>query len=194
MNLKSGKLISVAFVLALAAVSTPALSQDAGWYGGISFGQSKAKDACTGLVGLGITCDDTDTALTLFGGYQINKSFGAELGYVNLGEVSATGPGGTATIEAKGFELVGVGTLPINQQFSLFGKLGFFRWDLDASAPGVSISESGMDLTYGFGVKYDFTKNFAVRAYWQQYKDVGDEATTGTSDVEVIGLSAVFKF
>ena len=186
MNLKSGQLVSVAFVLALAAASTPALSQDAGWYAGISFGQSKVKDLCTGLGGLGITsCDDKDTALTVFGGYQINKNFGVELGYVTLGEVSATAPGVTVTAEAKGFELVGVGTVPLNQKFSLFGKLGFFRWDVDASAPGVSTSESGTDLTYGFGVKYDFTTKFAVRGYWQKYNDV---------DVQVMGVSAVFKF
>lgn len=186
MNLKSGQLVSVAFVLALAATSTPALSQDAGWYAGISYGKTKVKGFCTDLGGLGTTsCDDKDTALTVFGGYQINKNFGAELGYVTLGEVSATLSGVTVTAETKGFELVGVGTVPLNQQFSLFGKLGFFRWDVDATAPGVSVSESGTDLTYGFGVKYDFTKNFAVRGYWQKYNDV---------DVQVMGVSAVFKF
>ncbi|MGH6894453.1 MAG: outer membrane beta-barrel protein, partial [Dongiaceae bacterium] len=121
-----------------------------------------------------------------------------ELSYTDLGEVTASGGGATASIEAKGFDLVGVGTYPINPQFDVYGKLGFFRWDLDASASGpggsIALSESGTDLTFGFGVKYNFTKNVGMRVQWQQYNDIGNEATTGTSDVDVIGVGVVVKF
>lgn len=179
--------LSAATLLALAAASTPALSQqDAGWYGGLGIGQSEFKDGCTGLTG----CDDKDTAFNIFGGYQFNQNLGAELGYTDLGEVSAAGAG----VEAKGFELTAVGTLPINQQFAVYGKLGFYRWDVDASAPGASFSETGTDPTYGVGVKYNLTRNFALRAHWQRYQDLGDDATTGSSDADVIGVSGVLRF
>ena len=198
MNLQTNKFFMVALLAGAVLASAPALAQDSGWYAGASIGQTKAKDACTGLAGTGITCDDKDTAFSIFGGYQVNQNFGVELGYTDLGKVTASGGGATASIEAKGFELVGVGTYPINQQFDVYGKLGFFRWDLDASASGpggsFSQSESGTDLTFGLGVKYNFTKNVGMRVQWQQYKDIGNEATTGTSDVDVIGVGIVFKF
>jgi len=197
MNLQFRKLLT-AGLLALVAVSTPALSQDTGWYAGLGIGQSKAKDACTDIVGPVISCDDTDTAWKIFGGYQFNANFGAELGYTDLGEVSATFAGfGSATFKSKGIELLGVGTYPINQQFSVFGKLGFFRWDLDFNdGTGLvgSASESGTDLTYGFGVKYNFTKNVALRVEWQRYTDVGETNTTGMADVDVLGVSVIIKF
>jgi opacity protein-like surface antigen len=56
-----------------------------------------------------------------------------------------------------------------------------------------STSASGTDLTFGFGLKFDFTKDFAVRGEWQRYKDVGDMNTTGQGDVDFIGVSFVYK-
>ena len=196
MNLRSKQFLTV-ILLALVGASTSVFAQDTGWYAGASFGQSSFKDGCTGIPG-GVSCEDTDTALGIFGGYQVNKHFGAELGYTDLGTVSASGLGITASIKSKGFELLAVGTAPINEQFSVYGKFGFFSWDLDSSASGFgasfSQSESGTDLTYGFGVKYNFTKSIGVRVQYQIYKDIGNEATTGTSDVDVISVGVVFKF
>ena len=185
--------VVTAAIFAAALLSTQALAADgAGFYLGAGVGQSKAKDACTGLAGTGITCDDKGTAFSIFGGYQVNTNFGVELGYTDLGKATASGFGATASFEAKGFELVGVGTYPINPQFDVYGKLGFFRWDLDfsASGPGGSLSqsESGTDLTFGFGVQYIFTENFGIRVQWQRYNDIGNKATTGASDVDVIGV------
>jgi len=198
MNLQTRKSISTA-LFALVAISTPALSQqDTGWYAGLGLGQSEANDACTGIAGPGISCDEKDTYWKIFGGYQLNKNFGFELGYVQLGEATASFAGfGSASIEAKGFELLGVGTLPINQQFSVFGKLGFFRWDVDfKDGTGLvgNASDSGTDLTYGFGVQYSFTKNVALRAEWQRYNDVGEANTTGKADVDTLGVSVVIRF
>jgi OmpA-OmpF porin, OOP family len=198
MNPKSVRFL-VFVVLAGFVISAPALSQqDTGWYAGLNIGQSKAKDACTGVFGPGVSCDEKDTAWNVFGGYQFNANFGAELGYVDLGEAKASFAGfGNATVEAKGFEVVGVGTWPIDQQFSVYGRLGFFRWDVDLNdGTGLvgSASESGTDLTYGFGVKYKFTRDVALRAGYQRYNDVGDANLTGQADVDVLYVGIVVKF
>ena len=65
---------------------------------------------------------EDDMSFKILGGYQINRNFGVELGYTDFGKVSVA-PG----IDVKGnaIELVGVGTLPLNDKFSLIGKLGF---------------------------------------------------------------------
>ena len=170
-----------ALVAAAAGISPLAVAQDSGWYIGAMAGQSNFKD-CTAP-----NCDDSDTALGIFGGYQFHKNFAAELGYTDLGKASAPG---FADAEASGFELVGVGSFPLTERFSLYGKLGFFRWDVDSGGQ----SDSGTDLTYALGVQWNFTKRLGFRAQYQVYKDVGDSATTGSTDVDVLGVGVVFKF
>jgi hypothetical protein len=44
------------------------------FYVGGHLGQAKAKSACDGISGGGITCDDTDTSWKILGGYQFNKT------------------------------------------------------------------------------------------------------------------------
>jgi len=181
-----GRFVLVALVSVLSLGSAPALSQDQGFYAGVNLGQSKLKDACAGLPA-GVSCDDSDTALSIFGGYQFNKHFGAEIAYTDLGQAKASGGGVSASVEATGFEFSAVGTLPLTQQFSLYGKLGFFMWDADVkSNVGISGSDDGTDLTYAIGVRWNFAKNLALQAQWQRY-DVSD-------DVDVLGVGILFRF
>lgn len=175
------------------AFSGAAVAQDTGFYAGLSLGQSTADDACTGVSGPGISCDDKDTAWKILGGYQFNRHFAVELGYTDLGEVSASGPGGSVSVESSAFEVVAVGMMPIADKFSIYGKLGVYRGETDASAPGVSISESTTDLTFGIGARYDFTRNLGVRAEWQKYSDVGG-GEIGEADVDVISVGVIFRF
>ena len=175
------------------AFTGPALAQDTGFYAGLHIGQTSVDDACTGIGGPGVSCDDKDSAWKILGGYQFNRHFAVELGYTDLGEVSASGPGGSASVESTAFEVVAVGIFPIADKFSIYGKLGMYRGETDASAPGVSESETNNDLTFGFGVRYDFTKNLGVRGEWQKYQDVGG-GNIGESDVDVISIGLIWKF
>ena len=169
------------------------------WYAGAGIGQSKAKDACTGAAALGVACDDTDTATKIFGGYQFNKNFAVEVGYADLGKATASVPGVSGEWKATTWDILAVGILPINQQFSVLGKIGMASWSLDASLTALGVgsatqSASGTDVTYAVGVQYDFNDKVGLRAEWQTYSNVGDENTTGQSDVSVIGASVLFRF
>ena len=75
-NTKNNLIAGLIALSSLAAGAPAALAQDAGFYAGIGFGQSKVKDFCEGVVG---TCDDKDTAWKILGGYQFNKYLGAEI-------------------------------------------------------------------------------------------------------------------
>jgi OOP family OmpA-OmpF porin len=168
---------------------------DSGWYVGGGIGQSKIDIDTTGL-DPATTIDDKDTSFRVFGGYQINRHFAVELGYSQLGELSGNEPGfGSFTSEAKAWDLVAVGILPVADKFSLLGKVGMYKADVDFSAPaaGESMSDSNSDLTYGIGVQYDFSKNLGLRAEWQQYKKVGG-SDVGESDVDVMGISVLWRF
>ena len=185
-------------LVGLVSAPTPALAQDARWYAGFGLGLSTAQDACDGISGPGIACDDEDTAFKLLGGYRVNPNFAVEFAYTGLGEASASFAGfGTISVESSGFEVLAVATAPVGAQWSLYGKIGLFRWDLDVNdGTGVvgSFSESGTDLTYGLGASYDFSRDSALRIEYQQYTDVGDPNTSGTTDVSVIGAGLIFRF
>jgi len=192
--------ILLAALIAFGVASTPAQSQsqDAGWFLGASGGIAKVRDGCPGVTVPGSTCDDSDTAWRVFGGYQFNSYFGYELGYADLGEVTQSVAGvGSATFETKAVDMALVLTLPIDPQLALYGKWGIFYWELDRTITGVgagTTEATGTDITYGFGIKYSLTRNFALRMEWQRYRDVGDAATTGTSNVDVASLGIAFKF
>lgn len=185
---------------AAVALSAPAAfaqaQADRGWYGGFSIGQSKA-DCDTS--GTGLSCDDSDTAWKIFGGYQINRTWGVELGYTDLGEISATGGGVNINVESTAWDLVGVGTFPINNQFSVYGKLGFYRAETEVSSnvAGGSGDKNTTDFTFGVGVRYDFTRNVGLRAEWQRYSGVEAPNTTvtaGDSDIDVLSVAVIWRF
>jgi OmpA-OmpF porin, OOP family len=196
------------FIAALLAsaylVVTPVLAQDTGFYLGAKVGQSKLKGACDPTPGITLTsCDDKDTAWGVFAGYQVNRYFGVETGWTDLGEASASAPvlgfPVNVSVSAKGWELVGVGSIPLSEQFSAYAKAGAYRWRVKgnvavAGIGSASVSESGTDFTYGLGLRFDFTKSLGARLEWQRYNDLGDENTTGKGDVNLWNLGIVFKF
>ena len=168
---------------------------ESGFYVGGSLGQSEVDDFCS-IFGPGISCDEKDSAWKFFGGYQVNRNFALELGYTNLGEVSARDNTGTLRLESTAWEVVGIGSIPIDR-FSLYGKLGVYRADTELRFRGSGLSESDdestTDLTFGFGVRYDFTRNLAVRAEWQKYSDV-EAAGLGEGDVDVMSVGVLWRF
>ncbi len=178
-----------------------------GWYAGVSVGSSEVDDACTG-VPAAFPCDDSDTGFKLFVGKQANKNWGGEFGFIDLGETTLSDPSGiilgmpaTEKIEVDGFFVAGTGTIPLgqNEKFALFGKLGALRWDATdtlsiAGLGSASVSEDGFSPMFGIGLKLDFTERVGIRAEWERFLDVGDAATIGESDIDLITVGVVVWF
>src|SRR5436853_7932837 len=83
---KNMKIIKVVGALGLAGFAGAALAQDAGWYGGIGIGQSRAKindeRIRNGLPGVtSIQDDDRDTGFKLSGGRQFIRNVAAVASY-----------------------------------------------------------------------------------------------------------------
>jgi len=157
--------------IALAVAPAVAMAQSP-WYAGVHIGQADVDEA-----------DDEDTAFRILGGYQINQNFAAELAYTDFGKVD-DGFGGK--VKGNAIELVGVGSWPVADRFSVYGKLGLSRGEFKAGG----LSDDSIEVTYGVGVRYDVTPQIGVRGEWQNYPDVGD----GASDVSVLSVGVVFKF
>jgi OmpA-OmpF porin, OOP family len=147
---------------ACAALALPAAAQ--GPYLGGSLGQSTFTKWCD-VPG---SCEDTDTAWKLFGGYRINRHFGIEATYVDWGEVTASV--GTLEVAANqhSYGLAAVGMLPVGAPgLELFGKLGFVLTSQETRST-FTVERDETELHYGFGVKYAFSPNLAARAEWEE--------------------------
>jgi len=187
--------IVCAAVLALAAFSGTAhaqgwmrSSQDLGFYAGVGAGGAEAKDFCSDVRSLGVTsCDEKDKTWKVSAGYRFHRNIALEAGYVDLGKFSAGIGGTTVRIDAKAVELLAVGMIPIWQSFSIYGKAGVARWDIDGTVTGTTfrVSDKGTDFTFGVGAQYDFTPNLAARLEWQRYADL---------EVDTLGVALLYMF
>jgi len=185
--------------LGAAALATPAAAQDSGFYLGMSAGRSKVKSLCDPIPGETIlSCDDKGSAWKLFGGYQFTRHWGIEAGYVDLGKGTiATDLPAAVQVEGTAWQLVGTGTLPLSQQFDMFGKLGIYRGELDAHGKvlGVSASVSGRstEWTYGLGARWNFSKNWSARIEWEKFDKFGND-TTGRADINLLSFGVSYRF
>jgi OmpA-OmpF porin, OOP family len=191
--MKSKSLIAI-LGLAAASFALPAaaqMSMSSAYIGG-NIGQSKTHIDCEGL-----TCDDKDTSFKLFAGYQFNRNFAAEFGYTDLGKATVTGPGGTDEFKGTAWELSALGILPVMNQLSLFGRLGAYYGEGKLSGPDHG-NKKTTNVTWGFGVQYDFNRNLGVRGEWQRYSklkfhnDINGAEADG--DVDTLSVGIVYRF
>ena len=171
-----------AVLLAMGMVGSASAAN--GFYAGVSVGEASI-DACDDVVGA-TSCDDSDTSWKIFGGYDLNEYFAVEAAWVDMGEISASGPGVSVTAEGDGFVADVKGTLPINDQFGVFAKVGLISWELEGGGAASGLEDDGNDAMYGVGAHYMFTEQFGVVAEWERF-DTDDE-------VDMWSVGGVIKF
>ena len=181
---------AMAFALPAAAQSVDTKA----FYAGANIGQSKFKVDCQP----GQTCDDSDTAFKIFGGYSFNKNWAAELGYSDLGSAKISDPTGSAEIKATAWDLAAVFSWPFSSSgFSVFGRAGLYMGETKFSGDA-SGSKTTTDLTYGIGGQYDFSRNLGLRAEWQRFSKMkAHDDSTGddsTGDVDALTIGVIYRF
>jgi OmpA-OmpF porin, OOP family len=145
------KKILASALLAIAALSTPAVAAD--------FINSAPTTPFYAGVQAGL---QDDIAKTIFGGFQFNKMFSAEVNYTSYNSyASSFGAHGLATFS---------NLIPAVPQLSFFGKAGVVRTTIEMPCISFFFSCIGggkvtsIDPSIGGGAQYDFTKRFSVRA------------------------------
>ena len=199
-------------LLTLALMAAPfAMAQDAGWYAGANIGQTRSSldnaSISNSLLGAtppvitSIVEDNTDRGFKLFGGYQINKYLALEGGYFDLGEfdfVTSTNPADrlSGNIQVRGVNLDAVGTLPITDKFSAFGRLGVTHARTKGSFAGAttvnSTRASDNNLKVGLGVQYAFTDALSLRAEIERYRI--NDAVGNKGDIDLASVGLVYRF
>lgn len=198
----STKFLTAALVSA--ALTTPALADSSSFpYVALDVGQTTAKDACsTAGLPAGSTvsgCKDSAAGLRVSLGTDVGQNFSAEVGYASYGSASL----GTATIPLRGtvsagnwklsgFQLAGIGALPVSDTFFVTGKVGLASTKIALDVGGVSATST--NLMWGLGVKFKVNSDLAIRAQYENLGTVGDTNTTGTAKVSVLSAGVVYQF
>jgi len=198
----------------LTLIAGAACAQD--WYGGASLGQSKnrfsSSDFSFGSPTLvAESKDQTDTGYKLTLGYQFNPNLAVEGSFADLGKFHYTytgigawaGQGGEVDYTVRAWTLAAVGSLPLTEQFSVFGKIGAAatkaKLSVDMNAPSLGAVGSGSEgqsrtsLLWGAGAKYEFTKTLGVRAEYENYGRVGNE-DTGRAKASLFSVGLDVRF
>ena len=210
--MKKLHLICLASLAALG--STQSIAQNtAHFYGGVGLGQAQSKinnnRINNTLIGTGattttLTNENEDASYKVFGGYQINPYFGFEAGYFSLGEFgfkSTTNPTGTldGRLKIEGMNVDLVGTMPVNDQLSLIGRLGVHNARTSDTFRGTgavtaNTNTEARETNYkaGFGFAYKFSESMSLRGELERYRV--NDAVGSNGDINVASLSLVFPF
>lgn len=192
--------LSAAFAAALLATHIQrahAEDAEANWLLGVGVGQAWIDDYA--LEGDADRLDDTPTAWRVFAGRRFGRHFALGLGYVDFGEVEASGAsfGGFGDrIEVTAVELLGVGFWPITPAIELYGIAGYVHWDQDVTQTVTGVTErfsaSGQSASLGGGGQWWISDSLAAQIEFRRYVEIGEFDKTGREnrwDVATLGLT-----
>lgn len=153
--------LKMAFLALAAFASLPALADDnnRGSYVGVDLGSTQFK-----VNGLG---SERRLSLGASFGYQFNENFALENQIRRLGSWKIDS-GIRANADSINLSLIG--KVPLNKEFSLYGRLGVARNTVSVGYTNLSIAASQTKAVLGLGGEYRFDKNFSLRA---EYANLG---------------------
>ena len=182
--------------LGLLGLASTACADD-GWYVALDYGPTHHGNIPSG------GGDNSDMGYRLAGGYDLNANFALEAAYVDFGNghaeqcvfiaVPCNGVDNAST-KAHAFGLDAVGKLPLNDAWSLFGRFGLASGHADVNSPGYSKGANTTGVDWGFGATYKFTGQWQLRAQWQQFQNIGDTATTGKGNDNLLSIGVAYSF
>jgi len=163
----------------LLAGSVMAVSAHAeGFYGGASLGGQSYPDRVNGN-----STSGSALSAKLYGGYQVNPNLALEGGIAELGSVNS----GSGKVDSYGTFIDAVGTMPLNPQWSLLGRVGVAHMTVNTPTG----DDGGNGLKVGLGVEYALSKTMAVRGEWERYQLTGF-GSSPNADQYTVGLKLGF--
>jgi len=160
------------FLASAALTSVAQAVEKPGLYLGIDGGQAKARKYCEDIV----DCHNSDTSLRAELGFQFIRELALEVGYTSFGTLFKAGNSNVnATQKANAWTASLLAALPLGDAFSIYGRAGLARYQLDSSGTVGGVPVASHDSTkpyYGAGLEFDVTKNFMLRAEYQLYRNI----------------------
>jgi len=120
-----------------------------------------------------------DDAYSVYVGTHWPSQFGLEAGGTDFGRARNT--------EAYGFYLTGVGRIPLNDTFALFGKFGLMY----SRSDNAGARDHGLGETYGVGVDIHINRQLAAVV---QYDRSAMHLNTGRDRINMASLGLKFRY
>jgi OOP family OmpA-OmpF porin len=136
-------------------------------YVGGTIGQSGFDVDCGALP----SCDKTDTAFKVYGGYnlptRVVPGLAVEVAYIDFGQAKASGFGVSNTLSASALAVNAAIRFDFSPAWHGVGRLGFANVDASTSGSVGPFSvggqaDSAFKLYFGLGLVYSLNKNFKV--------------------------------
>jgi OmpA-OmpF porin, OOP family len=136
-------------------------------------------------------------------GYNFSPNFGVELEYNSLGGFDIPDPAFASSIKGRALGISAVGMIPMNRQFSLYGKMGIATTTLrDSPGPGYTGTDyttytyNDTNLTFGFGGLFNVTPVVGLRFGYDFYQVQDHSAiySNRTHTANMLGITGLFKF
>jgi opacity protein-like surface antigen len=169
-------------------------------YLGGSTGLSKMKNGNSVFTGAQ-TQDTNDIGYKAFLGLEFVPHGAMEISVIDFGEFSALDSGFplyAPTYETQGVNIGFVGGGDLNSFISAHIKLGLFAWRVKVGGTNtagvpLSLEETGVDFSWGLGTQFNMGRFVALRLEYEQFGGVGEQATTGQTDLQLISASLLFR-
>jgi len=180
------KTLVTAVLLGLSAAAYAAEPPARGAYMGAGFGSSTYDDDGAFR---GLSFDDTDTSLQLFGGYKFFKHFAVEGRYQDFGSFTLSDLQ-TVDIDVSTISVHAVGIVPFGTSgWEFFGHLGLGIVSQDVAA----FDDDAGAVGGGIGIRWYATPNFALTAQTDVF--VWEDDSIGpTLDVSVSAAQLAVQY
>ena len=229
----------IALIAAMALVAGSAVAADSGFYAGAGIGYGKininsdkidnnfnsfAESYGSDLVINNSNVGQGATPYSLTVGYKFMKYFATEISYIDLGNADYTGKVYSPELDqnvgkikgqwdAKGWPVSVLGIWPIDDSWSVFGRLGVFIGDVKLTAKAVNDdgslvcfdvadssscargheSQSSTEFIGGVGTDYNFMDTWTARLEWQAMPSLGNDEV-GDGNWNNIQFSILYNF
>lgn len=150
---------------------------------GISVGRSTIEADAIDLEG-------DSTAWSVFGGYEFNRYFALEGGYIDGGQADDTIANAYVTADSKAWQASAVGSWPMGSIFSVYGRAGALSWETAERAridnAEIRLKVDGTDPYFGVGAAA-LVEGALLRLEYSH-------ANLEESDLSMLSLQLVWRF
>ena len=217
-NLQGSSMVMLSMAMTLAATATTANAQstEPNVYVGAGLSLNRSNNLGSNIDGVfgaqgissssSVSTSSTNPNLRL--GYQFNPNWAVEASYDRIGNlavqsaISQPAPDtANGTWNARGLGLHVLGIMPVDKQWSFYGRLGVEQWRTSLSVASnaggttqLSNTSNNASLALGAGTSYALSKNIDLTGEYTRYTAVGASTTTGRMPVNQFSAGLRFHF
>lgn len=136
--------------------------------------------------------------IRIAGGFHFSPMMALEVGYTIFGDSIITVPAGSFTLQARSLHVSAIGSLPLNPQFDLTGKIGLTNNSYNLNTTGGAVvlagaNSSQSDILLGIGAQLHLNSQMTLRAQYENYGKFDNFAQPLSASTISIGMVLNFQ-